>query len=112
MSGTGLIHRLAGSLPATILVVLALTALAIGSGVLFRLTIGGSIALYFVVWWTMLFAILPIRARSQAEAGAVAAGSDPGAPADPALKEKAIWTTIASCAVFILIAIFFPLAGL
>ena len=40
------------------------------------MTIGGSLALYFIIWWTVLFAILPIGVRSQAEAGDVAAGTD------------------------------------
>ena len=40
-----------------------------------------AIAIYFVIWWTLLFAILPFRVKSQREAGAVSPGSDPGAPA-------------------------------
>jgi predicted secreted protein len=59
-----------------------------------------------------LFAILPVRVRSQAEAGEVVVGTEPGAPAAPALSERAIWTTIVSAIVFVLIAVFFPLAGL
>ena len=34
----------------------------------------GGIALYFIIWWTLLFAILPFGVRSQAEAGEVAHG--------------------------------------
>ena len=67
---------------------------------------------YALVWWTILFAILPIRIKSQVEAGEVLAGSDPGAPAHPALRERAIWTTVASALVFAAVAAFFPLAGL
>lgn len=43
-------------------------------------SIGTSIAIYFVIWWIALFAVLPFRVRSQVEAGAIEAGSDPGAP--------------------------------
>jgi predicted secreted protein len=38
-------------------------------------------AIYVVVWWITIFAILPIGVRSQDEAGEVVPGSDPGAPA-------------------------------
>lgn len=64
------------------------------------MTIGGSLALYFIIWWTVLFAILPIGVRSQAEAGDIAAGTDPGAPSRPDLVRKAIYTTIVAALVF------------
>lgn len=112
MIATRLVDLAARTLTGTLLVVCALSALAVWTGVLLRLTLGGSIALYFVVWWTILFAILPVRIRSQAEAGEVVEGSDPGAPAQPALRERAIWTTITSALVFVGVAAFFPLAGL
>jgi len=38
------------------------------------------IAVYIVIWWLCLFLVLPIGARSQADAGEVTAGSEPGAP--------------------------------
>ncbi len=43
--------------------------------------IGSYIAVYFVVWWVCLFAILPIGAHSQHDAGSIVRGSEPGAPA-------------------------------
>ncbi len=42
--------------------------------------LGTSIAIYFVIWWLVLFAVLPFRVRSQVEAGEIEAGSEPGAP--------------------------------
>jgi predicted secreted protein len=39
------------------------------------------IAVYFVLWWICLFAVLPIGAHSQTDAGEVVRGTDPGAPA-------------------------------
>jgi predicted secreted protein len=45
------------------------------------MSIGSFIALYFIIWWLTLFAVLPFGARSQHEAGESVAGSDPGAPA-------------------------------
>lgn len=76
------------------------------------MTVAGAMALYFVVWWTTLFAVLPFGARSQAEAGDVVPGSDPGAPAAPRLNEAVIWTTGAATIVFAMTAWLLPLTGL
>lgn len=64
------------------------------------MTIAGAIALYFIIWWTMLFAVLPFGVRSQAEEGDVVHGSEPGAPAFPGLFRKAIVTSILSAVMF------------
>lgn len=106
------VSLLARSFWSTSAVILVLFGAAVAGGLAFKLTLAGSIALYFVVWWTLLFAILPIRIQTQSEAGEVTAGTDPSAPASPALYERAIWTTIVSTAVFIAVAAFFPLAGI
>jgi predicted secreted protein len=57
-------------------------------------------AIYFIIWWTVLFAVLPWGVRSQRESGEVAPGTDPGAPSVPALGRKVIWTTLVSAALF------------
>jgi len=59
-------------------------------------------AIYFIIWWVTLFAVLPWGVRSQAESGEVVPGSDPGAPALPHLRGKLIWTTIVSSLIFAL----------
>ena len=52
------------------------------------------IAIYLTIWWTVLFAILPIGVTTYAEAGIkVTDGGDPGAPVNPKLKRKFITTT-------------------
>ena|ERR1700704_2586483 len=61
-----------------------------------------AIAIYFIIWWTVLFAVLPFGVRSQEESGAVAPGTDPGAPAIPKLWRKLVWTTLAASVVFAL----------
>ena len=58
------------------------------------MSFGGAAAIYFVVWWIVLFAILPVGVRSQIEDGMIAKGSDPGAPGRPMLLRKALWTTL------------------
>ena len=58
------------------------------------------LAIFFLIWWIVLFAVLPWGIRSQHEAGAIAPGTDPGAPAIPRLGRALIWTTIVSVVVF------------
>lgn len=73
------------------------------------------IAIYLTVWWTVLFAVLPLGAKSFAEAGIEPpAGADPGAPVNPNLKRKFITTTWVSAIVFalIMLAIRFELVPL
>jgi predicted secreted protein len=60
-------------------------------------------AIYVVVWWITIFAILPIGVRSQHEAGDVAPGSDPGAPVAPRLALKAAITTAVAALIVALI---------
>jgi predicted secreted protein len=104
---------LARSTPATLAVVTVLVAAFVAAGVgLFKLTVGGAIALYFVVWWTLLFAVLPLRNQPETRAGHVVPGQDPGAPATPRLREKAIWTTLVAGAAFLIALAVFPLTGL
>jgi predicted secreted protein len=58
------------------------------------------VAIFFLIWWVVLFAVLPWGIRSQDEHGEVAPGTDPGAPAIPNLGRKLIWTTLVSVVVF------------
>ncbi len=45
-----------------------------------------SIAVYFVVWWTTLFVVLPFGVRTQEEAGDVVPGTPESAPARMRLR--------------------------
>jgi predicted secreted protein len=59
------------------------------------------IAVYLTIWWTALFAILPLGVRSHAETGIpVPGGGDPSSPVEPKLKRKFITTTWVSAIVF------------
>lgn len=56
-----------------------------------------SIAVYFVVWWTTLFAVLPIGVRTQQETGEVVPGTPESAPAHfRVLRVLAINTVVAT----------------
>jgi predicted secreted protein len=49
---------------------------------------------FLIIWWTVLFAVLPLGTVSHAEAGIDRGdGGDPGAPVDPKLKRKFLTTT-------------------
>jgi len=52
------------------------------------------IATFFIIWWTLLFAILPLGVRSQQEAKSIVPGTDPGAPMRPRLGLKLIVNTV------------------
>ncbi|MEO8112798.1 MAG: DUF1467 family protein [Phenylobacterium sp.] len=61
-------------------------------------------AIYLTIWWTVLFAVLPLGTVTHAEAGIDKGdGGDPGAPVDPKLKRKFITTTWVSAIVFAVI---------
>jgi predicted secreted protein len=63
-------------------------------------TISTAFAIYFVMWWIVLFVTLPFGVRSQHEDGAGAPGTDPGAPIVSGMGRKLIWTTVISAALF------------
>jgi predicted secreted protein len=65
-----------------------------------------ALALYFVIWWTVLFAVLPIGVKSQYEAGEVVPGSEGAAPHAPMLLKKALITTILALVVFGIVHLF------
>jgi predicted secreted protein len=59
-----------------------------------------AVAIFFLIWWVVLFAVLPWGVHSQDEGGEIAPGTDPGAPAIPRLFRKLVWTTGVSAAIF------------
>jgi predicted secreted protein len=59
-----------------------------------------ALATFFLIWWVMLFAVLPWGVRSQSEAGEMAPGTDPGAPMHFRLGQKLLWTTLVAIVVF------------
>jgi predicted secreted protein len=65
-------------------------------------TISTAFAIYFVIWWVVLFLTLPFGVRSQHEDGESVPGTDPGAPIVTGMGRKLIWTTILSAVIFAL----------
>jgi predicted secreted protein len=66
------------------------------------MSLATAFAIYFIIWWVVLFAVLPWGVRSQHEDGTIIPGSDPGAPAIPRLRRKLVWTTIVAAIIFAL----------
>ncbi len=64
------------------------------------MAIGTILAIYFIIWWVVLFAVLPWGVHSQDESGVVEPGTEPGAPAVHLVWMKLLWTTLIASAVF------------
>ena len=65
------------------------------------MSLGFAVAIYFVVWWIVLFAMLPFGVQTAEEAGETASpGSADSAPHRPRLLPKMIATTLVSAVVF------------
>jgi predicted secreted protein len=52
------------------------------------------VAVYFITWWLVLFAVLPWGLRTQEEEGEVVLGTTASAPARPRMLRALIATTI------------------
>jgi len=64
------------------------------------------VAIYLVVWWVVLFAVLPLGAQSHHEAGIdLKDGGDPGAPVVHNLKRKLATTTWVAAIVWVVVVI-------
>ncbi len=70
------------------------------------------VAIFFLIWWVTLFAVLPWGIRSQHEgqsdghemapetAPDMAPGTDPGAPTSVRLGRKVLWTTLVAVVIY------------
>ena len=64
------------------------------------MTLSFAIAIYAIIWWIVLFAMLPIGVRTQAEEGEVSPGTPESAPHLPRLLPKMLATTVVASLVF------------
>ena len=63
-----------------------------------------AIAIYFLIWWITLFAVLPFGVHSQHEGEDYAQGTDPGAPIAARIGKKLAWTSIVATIIFVALA--------
>ena len=61
-----------------------------------------------LLWWVVLFTVLPWGVASQLETKDVMPGSEPGAPRTPRLARKALVTTAITCLLWLIV--YFALA--
>jgi predicted secreted protein len=64
------------------------------------MTLSFAIAIYLLIWWVVLFAMLPIGVRTQADEGEVSPGTAESAPLQPRLLPKILATTVVASLVF------------
>ncbi len=64
-----------------------------------------ALAIFFLIWWVVLFAVLPWGIQSQHEGEEMAPGTDPGAPTKARIGWKLVWTTLVAAAVYVVCAV-------
>lgn len=64
------------------------------------MSLASALAVYFVIWWIVLFAVLPWGVRAQHEDETMVPGSAESAPVRPLLLRKALATTVLAAIVF------------
>ena len=60
-----------------------------------------ALAIFFLIWWVVLFAVLPWGIKSQHEGEGIAPGTDPGAPTTARIGLKLMWTTGVAIAIYV-----------
>ncbi len=64
-----------------------------------------ALAIFFLIWWVVLFAVLPWGIKSQHEGEEMAPGTDPGAPTKARIGWKLVWTTLVAAVVYAVCAV-------
>lgn len=68
------------------------------------MTITSGAVLFAVLWFLVLFVVLPLRLTTQGEAGQVAPGTPSSAPHEPNLRRKVKFTTAVAALLWLVIA--------
>ena len=64
------------------------------------MTLLTGLAVYFIIWWITLFAILPIGVRTQADEGDITLGTTESAPLQARLGRKLLLTSLVASVIF------------
>ncbi len=64
------------------------------------MAVGTGIAIYFIIWWMVLFISLPFRMKPQFEVGPVVDGTEAAAPANPQILKRMLWNSLISAVIF------------
>ena len=66
------------------------------------MSITGSIIIYVLIWWIVFFSVLPVGIKSNStKFNENINGNDPGAPKNPNIGKKFLYTTIITSIIFI-----------
>lgn len=63
-----------------------------------------SIVLYAVIWFLVLFVVLPLRLETQGDRGEIVRGTQAGAPANLNMWKKARLTTVIAAIIWAIVA--------
>jgi predicted secreted protein len=66
-------------------------------------TIAFGLALFFMIWWLTLFAVLPFGVKTQDDAGEVVPGTPASAPAQSQMLRIFMINTVLASVVFVLV---------
>jgi len=59
-------------------------------------------AIFFIIWWVVLFATLPFGLRTQDDDGEVTLGTTSSAPRGPHMRRAFLRTTIVTLIIFVI----------
>ncbi len=65
------------------------------------MSITGSVVIYVILWWIVFFSLLPIDVNREKKG--IIRGSDAGAPENPRIIKKFIYSTLITSLIFIII---------
>ena len=65
------------------------------------MSITGSIVIYVIIWWIVFFALLPIDVNREKKQNII--GIDAGAPENPKIIKKFVYSTLITSIIFIII---------
>tara|TARA_B100000427_G_scaffold268709_1_gene234776 strand:+ start:695 stop:940 length:246 start_codon:yes stop_codon:yes gene_type:complete len=65
------------------------------------LSLTGSLIIYVLIWWIVFFALLPIDVNREKKQNIV--GIDAGAPENPKIIKKFVYSTLITSIIFIII---------
>jgi predicted secreted protein len=68
------------------------------------MNITSALVLFAVIWFMVLFIVLPLRLRTQGESGDIVPGTPSSAPENPDLRRKAKIVTLVSAVLWLVIA--------
>lgn len=69
-------------------------------------------ALFFVLWWLVLFAILPFGVKTQEDDGDITLGTIPSAPRGPHMLRAVLWTTLVTATIMAVLYVVTNILGL